>query len=107
MSGNKRAQKWGDEAFIRAVRDHDPASTKEIATELGCTRRTAENRLKTLREKGILRSKSIGRTLVWMVEDTRLASYEAAIHGQRAVAARFEAPNKDEWMEHAAADPTE
>lgn len=105
MEGNERARKWDDRAFVRAVREHDPAATSEIADALGCSRRTAENRLKKLRTEGVLRSKRIGRTLAWMVDETRLASYEAAVHGHRAVADRFDAPDKDEWMEYAAADP--
>lgn len=56
------------EEFLAAVREHAPASTKEVADTVGCTRQNADYRLRQLREDGEVRSKKVGVSLVWMAE---------------------------------------
>ena len=54
--------------FLAAVREHAPASTKEVADAVGCTRQNADYRLRQLREDGEVRSKKVGASLVWMLD---------------------------------------
>lgn len=55
--------------YIDAIRDHAPASTKEIAVAVGVTRQGADYRLRQLEEEGKVTSKMVGNSLVWFVED--------------------------------------
>jgi hypothetical protein len=60
--------------FLAAVRDHAPASTKEVADAVGCTRQNADYRLRQLRGDGEVRSKKVGASLVWMLAEGREAT---------------------------------
>nr|WP_246084528.1 HTH domain-containing protein [Salinadaptatus halalkaliphilus] len=42
------------------------AGTSEIADEVGCTRRTAYTRLKSLEENGRVEIRQVGNSLVWV-----------------------------------------
>lgn len=57
-------QQYPDSAFLEAIEDGHKG-TGEIAEYVGCERRTADYRLKQLREDGQVMSETIGRTLVW------------------------------------------
>ena len=48
---------FADEEILEAVRQHAPASTKEIADAVGCSRQNADRRLRQLRERGAVASK--------------------------------------------------
>lgn len=52
--------------FLDAVREHDPATTAEVAEAVGCVRQNAVYRLKQLRERGVITSKKAGPSTVWM-----------------------------------------
>jgi predicted transcriptional regulator len=65
----KIEERYPDQEFLDAVEDHDPASTSEVAEAVGCTRRNALNRLKTLEDTDQIRSKDVGRSFVWFVDD--------------------------------------
>jgi len=54
-----------DAAVMAVVADRGPVSTREIAESLGCSRRAAEYRLRTLYAEGRLESTAIGRELLW------------------------------------------
>ncbi len=54
-----------DEDFLNAVKKHNPASTSEIADEVGCTRRNADLRLKKLADEGKVIRKKIAASQVW------------------------------------------
>ncbi|QZA88822.1 HTH domain-containing protein [Salinarchaeum sp. IM2453] len=45
------------------------AGTSEIADEVGCTRRTAYTRLKSLEERGCAESRQVGNSLVWITTE--------------------------------------
>nr|WP_229727326.1 HTH domain-containing protein [Haloarcula argentinensis] len=45
------------------------AGTSEIADEVGCTRRTAYTRLKSLDENGEIESREVGNSLVWIISE--------------------------------------
>lgn len=62
--------KYTDDEFFDVVNESDgPTGTGEIAKLVGCTRRHALNQLLALEDEGLLRSKNVGNTLVWMVVD--------------------------------------
>lgn len=55
-----------DEDFIEAVKINEPASTKEVADTVGCTRRNADIRLRQLYEDGLVQKKMVGNSLTWL-----------------------------------------
>lgn len=57
-----------DNEFVRAITEHEPAGTKEVADELGITRQGADYRLRRLEEDGKVSKKKVGNSLVWLVE---------------------------------------
>ena len=63
-----RTKKYTDDEFIKAVQEHSPASTSEVAESVGCTRPSADGRLKELVEEGEIRRKKIGKVQVWFTE---------------------------------------
>ena len=64
---------YADEEILEAVREHAPASTKEIADAVGCSRQNADRRLRQLRERGAVASKKTGPALVWWLDDSAFA----------------------------------
>ena len=60
--------KYRDEGeYLSAVREHEPASTREVAEEVGVTRQGADYRLRALEEDGLVRKKKAGNSLIWFV----------------------------------------
>ena len=57
-----------DEEVVDAVREHEPAATKEVAEELDMARQSADYRLRKLKEEGRVEGKMVGNSLVWMVK---------------------------------------
>lgn len=62
----KLAEQYSDEDFLDAVKEHEPASTSEVADAVGCSRRNADVRLRKLEEAGEIRKKKVGNSLMWM-----------------------------------------
>jgi len=60
-------QEYEDEVFLDAVRENEPATTKEVMDTVGVSRTAALYRLNNLEEDGVLKSKEAGTSLVWMV----------------------------------------
>ncbi|UPM42859.1 winged helix-turn-helix transcriptional regulator [Halocatena salina] len=56
-----------DEDYIEAVKKHSPASTREVAEEVGVTRQGADYRLRKLESEGQVRSERIGNSLAWFL----------------------------------------
>jgi GTP-sensing pleiotropic transcriptional regulator CodY len=66
----KYTASYTDSDFINAIETLDGmAGTSEIADEVGCTRRTAYTRLKSLEEKGRVESRQVGNSLVWIAAE--------------------------------------
>lgn len=61
----KLTEQYNDEEFLEAVEEHQPASTKEVAEAVGCSRRNADVRLRKLEEAGEIRKKKVGNSLTW------------------------------------------
>jgi len=64
------SMKYESEDFVNALRRLDSsASTKEIADEVGCSRRTAHYRLSNLQDENRISSRKVGRSILWEVHD--------------------------------------
>ena len=61
----KLSEQYSDDDFIVAVEDHEPASTREVANEVGCSRRNADVRLRKLEDASEIRKKKVGNSLTW------------------------------------------
>ena len=62
-------RQFSDSAFLDAVEKHTPASTSEIADEVGCTRRNADMRLKKLADDERVERKKIAASQVWTLAE--------------------------------------
>jgi len=66
----KYTTSYPDSSFLDAIqRLGGMAGTSEIAEEVGCTRRTAYTRLKSLKKEERVNSRKVGNSLVWSVPD--------------------------------------
>ena len=63
--------KYDEEDILNAVREHEPAGTREVADAVGCVRQNADYRLRRLEDVGKVRSKKVGGALVWMLSSER------------------------------------
>ena len=61
----------GDEEYLEAVAEREPAGTAEIAAVVGVTRQNADRRLRRLEEEGRVTSKRIGNSLAWSLLEGR------------------------------------
>lgn len=62
-------QKTTDDEYLNAVRENEPATTKEIMDTIDVSRTGALYRLNKLEDEGVLKSKEAGTSLVWMVKE--------------------------------------
>ena len=63
----KLSKQYSDEDFLEAVKDNEPASTREVADAVGCSRRNADVRLRRLEEEeDKVRKKMVGNSLTWL-----------------------------------------
>jgi len=64
----KFSTKYEPQDFVDALRRLDGSgSTKEVADEVGCARRTAHYRLSNLEDDGRVNSREVGRSILWQV----------------------------------------
>jgi len=58
------------EDFFDAIKDSGEAvGTREIADSVGCVHDTAYKRLRRLEEAGLVTSRKVGNTLLWMLAE--------------------------------------
>jgi len=67
MKKAAEAVTYPEEDYLEAIREHTPASTREVAEAVGVTRQGADYRLRQLEEHGKVTSKMVGNSLVWML----------------------------------------
>ena len=60
---------YDESEYLDAIRQHTPATTKEIADAVGVTRQGADYRLRKMREDGLVKGDLVGNTLIWSVTD--------------------------------------
>jgi predicted transcriptional regulator len=53
--------------ILNAVHEHEPAGTGEVGDAVGLARQNADYRLRRLEDAEEVRSKKVGRSLVWML----------------------------------------
>ena len=56
-----------DDALVAFIEEQGGASTNEVATHFDYDRPTAYRRLTKLREQGIVDSREVGNSLLWIV----------------------------------------
>lgn len=61
-------QRYTDSDFLDAIAsiDHE-ASTREVQNEVGCAHRTAHSRLSKLEDSGEIRSREVGKVMLWSI----------------------------------------
>lgn len=69
MEQERRDVTYPEDDYLDAVRTHSPASTAEIAEEVGVTRQGADYRLRQLEDDGKVQSTMKGNSLLWMIDD--------------------------------------
>jgi GTP-sensing pleiotropic transcriptional regulator CodY len=63
---------YSREAFLDALRTLDGAGgTSEIANEVGCIRETAYKKLRAMRNDGLVNSRDVGGSLLWILKEER------------------------------------
>jgi len=67
MEQEKADVTHNEDEYLEAIREKEPASTKEIAELVGVTRQGADYRLRQLEDDGLVKSKKIGNSLAWSV----------------------------------------
>ena len=58
-----------EEDYFEAIRENAPASTREIAEQVGVTRQGADYRLRQFEEQDKVESKMVGNSLVWTLSE--------------------------------------
>lgn len=61
----KFTEEYPSQEFLDALAELGPSGTTDISDYIGCDRRTAYLKLKSLEEEGKVRSKKIGSSLLW------------------------------------------
>jgi len=61
----KFTEEYPSQEFLDALAELGPSGTTDISDYIGCDRRTAYLKLKSLEEEGKVRSKKIGNSLLW------------------------------------------
>lgn len=57
---------YSEREYLEAIRRNEPASTAEVADSVGVTRQGADYRLRQLENDGLVTSKMVGNSLIWM-----------------------------------------
>jgi len=61
----KFTEEYPPQEFIQALDEIGPSGTTEISDHIGCDRRTAYLKLKSLEEEGEVSSTKVGNSLFW------------------------------------------
>lgn len=70
MEQDERTVVFDEEDYLEAVREHEPASTREVAEAVGVTIQGADYRLRQLEEEGLVASKLIGNSRAWWIAES-------------------------------------
>jgi predicted transcriptional regulator len=61
----KFTEEYPPQDFLEAIDELGPSGTTDISNYVGCDRRTAYLKLKSLEEEGRIRSQNVGNSLLW------------------------------------------
>lgn len=65
----KFTEEYPPQEFLEALTDLGPSGTTDISDYIGCNRRTAYLKLKSLEEDGEVRSRKVGNSLLWELDE--------------------------------------
>lgn len=65
----KFTEEYPPQDFLEALAELGPSGTTDIADYVGCDRRTAYLKLKSLENKNKIKSKKVGSSLLWELDD--------------------------------------
>jgi len=65
----KFTEEYPRQDFLEALADLGPSGTTDISDYVGCDRRTAYLKLKSIEEDGEIRSKKVGNSLLWELDE--------------------------------------
>jgi len=65
----KFTEEYSPQDFLEALAELGPSGTTDISDYVGCDRRTAYLKLKSLEEEGSIRSKKVGNSLLWELDE--------------------------------------
>ncbi len=68
-NSGKFTEEYPREEFISTLEELGSAGTTDISNQIGCDRRTAYLKLKSLEEEGEIKSKKVGNALLWELEN--------------------------------------
>ncbi len=68
-NSGKFTEEYPREEFISTLEELGSAGTTDISNQVGCDRRTAYLKLKSLEEEGEIKSKKVGNALLWELEN--------------------------------------
>lgn len=67
MAGG-RDKEYSDDQFLSVIKEHEPVGVTETAEHIGCSRETSRLRLAQLEEQGEVKSKTVGKSLVYFLD---------------------------------------
>jgi len=65
----KFTEEYPSQEFIEALAECGPSGTTDISDYVGCDRRTAYLKLKSLEEEREVRSQKVGNSLLWKLNE--------------------------------------
>jgi DNA-binding MarR family transcriptional regulator len=65
----KFTEEYPRQDFLEALAELGPSGTTDISDYVGCDRRTAYLKLKSIEEAGEIRSKKVGNSLLWELDE--------------------------------------
>jgi len=65
----KFTEEYPSQDFLEALAELGPSGTTDISEYVGCDRRTAYLKLKSIEEEGGIRSKKVGNSLLWELDE--------------------------------------
>ena len=68
-NSGKFTEEYPLQAFLGALAELGSSGTTDIADQVGCDRRTAYLKLKSLEDKGEIRSQKVGNSILWELDE--------------------------------------
>ena len=65
----KFTEEYPRQDFLEALAELGPSGTTDISDYVGCDRRTAYLKLKSIEDDGQIRSKKVGNSLLWELDE--------------------------------------
>jgi hypothetical protein len=69
QNSGKFIEEYPPQDFLKALAELGQSGTTDISDYIGCDRRTAYLKLKSLEEEGEIRSRKVGSSLLWELDE--------------------------------------